>query len=105
METQERAKRFNKKLMVSVGGNSNSGINLLGVTSNISTTGICLVTDKILPLNEDVTILIAAEGEIYSLAGEAIWNSTYPDTFIGTGISVTSNSPDYVGFVNKINYH
>ena len=105
METLERAKRYNKKLIVSISGDTNSEIKLLGLTSDISATGMCIATDKKLPLNEKITVLVAADGDIFSLTGESIWNKTYSDSLISTGISLVSSCLDYVHFINKINYH
>jgi len=105
VQTLERAKRHSKKLIISISGDTNSEINLLGLTSDISVAGMCISTDKKLPLNEKVTVLVAAEGDIYSLNGESIWSKTYSDSLVSTGISLVSASMDYVHFVNKINYH
>ncbi len=100
-----RKRRINKKLLVSICGNTHLGADIIGVTSNISETGICIITDRILPLNEHITVSIAAEENIFYLEGESIWNSIYSDSVIGTGIFLVSSSLDYIDFVYKENYH
>lgn len=105
MGKRRRKKRINKKLLVSILGNTNLGADIIGVTANISETGICLITNRIMPLNEHLIFSIAAEEDIFYLEGESIWNSIYSDTVIGTGISLVSSPLDYIDFVNKKNYH
>lgn len=105
MGRQRRKKRIKKKLLVSIRWDKDLSEEIMGVTANISETGICIVTDRSLPQDELITILIASEGDTFYLTGEALWKNTYSDTVISTGISLNSSPLEYIDFVNKKNYH
>ena len=105
MGRNRKKERIKEKLMVTIRWDKDLSEEIMGITANISENGMCIITDKLLPEYEIITVLVAAEGDIFSLTGEPIWTNTYSDTVISTGISFNSSPLNYIDFVNKKNYH
>lgn len=103
---KRKDKRVDKKLMVNL---NDRGIDVLGLTRNLSKFGVCCVTSEIeLPLHHEIIISIAVPGEIFNLKGEVVWckrsgenGTTIPDAI---GIRVTEAPSEYLNYIEFIKH-
>lgn len=102
MKTNRKEERYGEKLLVIIKEKEHPLIKYGGVTSNISKNGVCIVSSTQIPVNKNISILIATDSNFIAVKGASIWNYTQPDTKIGTGIYITSPPIEYIQFVNKI---
>ncbi len=98
-----KEERCGKKFIVSFTRIEDQILSYVGVTTNISKNGMCIMSNTLIPENKNISVLIAAENEIIALNGNSQWNYTYPDSLIGTGVHITSPPEEYIKFISRIN--
>lgn len=103
--TERKDKRIEKKFIVSFNKEESDE---LGVTRNLSRSGVCIDSETIPSMRKEVAIDIAVPGEIFHLKGEVIWckepedkNDTVPDSI---GIKITEAPVEYLNFVEYIRH-
>ena len=97
-------KRIKKKLLVHIGEN---GFEQMGVTTNISPSGLCIATTEIFPLQSELLIWIAAADDIFALKGLVIWNMnkdalTTEGIAAGIGIKIKEAAPEYAQYIKAL---
>lgn len=79
--------RVKKNLLVNISGQN---IEEVGLTADISSQGLLLITPHKIPYNKDLTILIAAGDELFNISGEIRWMIISPE-------EISSNMSSRVG--------
>lgn len=97
-------KRIKKKLLVHVGEN---GFEQMGITANISASGMCIATTEIFPLQSEILIWIAAADDIFALKGLVIWSRNrevraFEGIPAGVGIKIKESVPGYAQFIETL---
>jgi len=101
-----KEKRVDKKLMVNL---ADQGVDVLGLTSNLSKYGICCVSSEIeIPVHQEILLSIAVPGEIFNVKGEVVWckrsgetGSNVPDAI---GIKITEAPSEYLNYIEYIKH-
>ena len=101
---KRREKRIKKKLLVHIGEN---GFEQMGVTANVSPSGMCIATTEIFPLQSELLIWIAAADDIFALKGLVIWNMNKEDLAFegipaGIGIKIKEAAPGYAQYITGL---
>lgn len=99
-------RRVDKKLMINL---NNNGVDILGLTSNLSKHGMCCMTSEIeLPKSHEIALSIAVPGEIFTLKGEVVWckrssenGGIIPDAI---GIRITEAPSEYLNYIEFIKH-
>ncbi len=97
--------RVSKKFIVSFNDN---GFEELGLTKNLSKSGICIGSQKEVPSKKEIIVSIAVPGEVFNLKGEVIWCSesddlddNVPDSI---GIKIVEAPVEYLNFVEYMRH-
>jgi len=98
---KRKEKRIKKKLLVHIGEN---GFSQMGVTANISPSGMCIATSEIFPLQSELLIWIAAADDIFTLKGLVVWNMnkeilSHEGIPAGIGVKIMEATPGYGHYV------
>lgn len=104
MSNNRNEVRLDKKLLVNIG---KDGFESMGLTSNISKTGLFVATTEILPVDSEVSILLGVADETFNLKGKVMWSKESTDESTGeagvaTGIQIIDAPPQYLAFVDKM---
>ena len=96
--------RFDKNLLVNI---SSNGYNQVGLTANISRSGLLLVTTNLIPQQKDISILIAAGNELFEVKGEIRWMVMGPGEMSlesphRVGVKVVSASDLFYSFIGSL---
>jgi Tfp pilus assembly protein PilZ len=106
MDNEKRVeKRLEKKLLVNI---NKGGLESMGLTTNISKTGMFIATTEMLPINSEVQILIGIADETYAVKGLIIWsqewkNEASNDVQAAIGVRILEAPPQYLNYVEKVN--
>jgi hypothetical protein len=97
-------KRIPKNLLVNISGNN---FDQVGLTANLSTGGLLLMTSDSVPNQKDVSILIAAGDELFDITGEVKWMLICPEdkstsSANKVGIKVKAAPPEYIEYIEKL---
>jgi hypothetical protein len=105
MEKEERRseRRLDRKLLVNI---SIDGLESMGLTSNISKTGMFVSSPEVFPINSEVSILLGIADETFSLKGLVMWtqklsDSPSTDVQVAAGIKIIEAPEEYFNFVEK----
>lgn len=98
---KRREKRIKKKLLVHI---SENGFEQIGVTANISPSGMFIATTKIFAPQSELLIWIAAADDIFALEGLVMWNMNKEALAVegipaGIGIKITKAAPGYAQYI------
>ncbi len=92
--------RIKKKLVVSFSDNGFAG---LGMTSDLSKSGICVSVEQDFPAHSEILLSIAIPGDLFDLKGEVIWCSESGEKKTGIpdlmGIRLTEAPPEFINYV------
>ena len=106
MENEKRVEtRLEKKLLVNI---DKGGFDSIGLTANISKTGMFIATTEVFPINCEVQILIGIADETYTVKGLVIWsqeweNGASNDVQAAVGVRILEAPPQYLNYVEKVN--
>lgn len=103
MNDKRKDQRISKKLVVSYGDN---GFEKLGMTLNISSKGMCIMSQSTLPTNRTVMLNLAIFDEVYEIMGLVKWSKQgmskdADDVQVGLGIKIL-DAPK--GYLNCVKY-
>jgi len=95
-------KRIKKRLLANLSANGYEG---LGLTSNISRHGMFIASPEIFPSTKEITIMLAAADDIFTIKGEVRWSIRSPFRFArntpgGMGIRIIHAPEEYIRFVD-----
>ncbi len=101
---QRVEKRINKNLLVNISANN---FEQVGLTGNVSTGGLLLVTSNSVPDQKDVSILIAAGDELFDITGDVKWMLICPEDKSDNianklGIKIKSAPEEYIDYIEKL---
>lgn len=68
---KKREKRIEKSLLVNIG---QGGYDELGLTSNISKSGLFIAAPEIFPDKQEISVWIAVGNDIFQVKGEVRWS-------------------------------
>ena len=93
--------RIKKRVIVKFGENN---YERLGFTSNVSSGGLHIASNQILPSGKEVTILLEDNNRVYNLKGEVRWSIKYPSHFYsymlsGMGIKLKDIPADFKEYI------
>jgi len=93
--------RINKKLVVSYG---DIGFEKIGMTLNISSKGMCVLSQTSLPVNKKVLLNLAIIDNIYEIMGLVRWSKSgiskdSDNVPIGMGIKILNAPQGYFGHI------
>jgi len=96
--------RLEKKLLVNIG---QEGLETMGLTANISRTGLSFTATETFALDTEVLILIGIADETFTLKGMVVWSqpgsdSASGDTQVVTGVKITDAPEKYTQYVQKL---
>ncbi|MCK4837100.1 MAG: PilZ domain-containing protein [Candidatus Aminicenantes bacterium] len=104
-QRKERSeKRIKKSLLVNISGNS---IEEVGLTADISSQGLLLITPHKIPYQKELTILIAAGDELFNISGEIRWMIISPEELSTNmsnrvGVKIKSAPEKYKKYIEKL---
>lgn len=101
MIDKRKDQRIIKKLVVSYGIN---GFEKIGMTLNISSKGMCIVSQSSLPINRTVLLHLAIFDDVYEIMGLVRWSKKGIDkdsnhVQVGLGIKILNAPKDYFDYV------
>ncbi len=104
MSEERNEVRLDKKLLVNI---DQEGLESMGLTTNVSRTGMSVATSEALAVNSKVSLQLGVADETFLLKGEVMWSKENADggegdTNILTGIKITDAPGPYVKFVEKL---
>ena len=106
MDKEKRVeKRLEKKLLVNI---DKGGFESMGLTANISKTGMFIATTEVFPINSEVQILVGIADETYTVRGLVIWsqkwkNGNSNDVQAAVGVRILDAPAQYLNYVEKVN--
>ena len=97
-------KRIKKSLLVNISGQN---IEEVGLTADVSSQGLLLITPHKIPYDKDLTILIAAGDELFNISGEIRWMIISPEDISANmssrvGVKIKSAPEKYKQYVKKL---
>ena len=97
-------KRIKKSLLVNISGQN---IEEVGLTADVSSQGLLLITPHKITYNKDLTILIAAGDELFNISGEIRWMIISPEEISANmssrvGVKIKSAPEKYKKYINKL---
>ena len=106
MTEKRKDPRIKKRLMVSF---NDDGIEGLGLTSNISESGMCISSGSEFSSDDEIDLSIAVPGEIFHLKGKVMWckesqdkGDSIPDDI---GIKIVEAPAEYQNYIEFIKRH
>ena len=103
--TEERNEvRLENKLLVNI---DQEGFESMGLTENISKTGMSVITTTVLPIKSSVSLQIGVADDTFLLKGEVMWSKKNTDSSSGngsalTGVKITEAPEPYLKYVEKL---
>lgn len=101
--TEERNEvRLENKLLVNI---DQEGFESMGLTENISKTGMSVITTTVLPIKSAVLLQLGVADDTFSLKGEVMWSKEDSSSGNGnalTGIKLTDAPEPYLKYVDKL---
>lgn len=103
--TEERNEvRLENKLLVNI---DQEGFESMGLTENISKTGMSIITTATLPINSPVSLQLGVADDTFSLKGEVMWSKKNVDSSgvngsVLTGVKLTDAPEPYIKYVEKL---
>ena len=103
--TEERNEvRLENKLLVNI---DQEGFESMGLTENISKTGMSVITTTELPIKSSVSLQIGVADDTFLLKGEVMWSKKSADSSSGngsavTGVKITEAPESYLKYVEKL---
>ncbi len=99
-------KRLKKNLLVY---NDHGTFDLLGVSENISKSGMFIESPYSLPVDSEVILALAADSDLYRIKGMICWVKRPGDRFplntsSGMGVRITEAPGDYINYVEYTRY-
>ncbi|MCK5055555.1 MAG: PilZ domain-containing protein [Candidatus Aminicenantes bacterium] len=103
--TEERNEvRLENKLLINI---DQEGFESMGLTENISKTGMSVITTTVLPIKSPVSLQIGVADDTFSLKGKIMWskkstNSSSANGSAVTGIKITEAPERYLKYVERL---
>ena len=99
---QRKDKRIIKNLVVSFG---DMGFESLGITSNISSQGMCIRSNQIFSPRQKLLLNLGIYNDIFEMQGMVVWSKLLKskhrqETPAGIGIKITRASEKYQNYVD-----
>lgn len=87
---------------------SGQNIEEVGLTADVSSQGLLLITPHKIPYHKDLTILIAAGDELFNISGEIRWMIISPEEPVANlssrvGVKIKSAPEKYKKYIKKLN--
>lgn len=103
---KRKEKRIDKNLLVYT---DNGHIDLLGVSVNISRNGIYIESPKPSTVNDEISLVLAVDNELFKLKGEILWlksNGTHEPIHLPSGmaIRITEAPAEYLNYVEYLKH-
>jgi hypothetical protein len=103
---KRQEKRLKKNLLVYA---DNGNFDLVGVCANISKNGVFIESPQPLAENNEVSVVIAVDNELFRLKGEVQWLKRPEDKEpehipTGMGIRITEAPAEYLNYVEYIKH-
>jgi Tfp pilus assembly protein PilZ len=106
MADKRKDQRIKKRLMVSF---NDDGLEGLGLTSNISESGMCITSESGFSSEDEIELSIAVPGEVFQLKGKVMWCTestdkadSIPDDI---GIKIIEAPPEYQNYIEFVKRH
>lgn len=97
--------RVKKKYMISF---DDGGFDVLGLTSDLSKTGLRISSGMLFPPHREVVVSIAVPGGIFTVKGEVMWSRENGDDGSGVpdivGIRITEAPSEYLNYVEYVRH-
>jgi hypothetical protein len=102
---KRKDQRISKKFVVSYEEN---GFEKIGMTINISSNGLCLVSQTSLPVNKTVLLNLAMFDNVFEIMGLVRWSKSglskdVNQVPVGSGIKIINAPKGYFDYVDDFN--
>lgn len=104
--SERKQKRIEKKLVVSIG---ELGTESMGYTNNLSEDGMYIESAQTFALNEELSLLLIGEEDVFMIKGEVVWKKKFPKKNteklpVGLGIRITDVPLLYCEYVHFLKF-
>jgi len=104
---KRKEKRFIKNMLVYL---KNDSFEYLGMTANLSKTGMFVESRKIMPLKSELDIILASDKkELFNIKAEVMWSKSDDNRSsgpipMGMGLKIFEAPAEYWNFMEYIKY-